>query len=189
MGTPLYKMPIIVYMIVKLMFTLFLWFYILLFLAKYILLISSYSWIEKPFKKWRRKKRLSDEEFWPELNDDVQKSLRSLIERCWFGDTDENPIFEEIYKKIAFDKNYFLDNHSKFSKPKMKKLNIFLLALIINIIYSLFGFWTILKPKKILKRSMLFIHSKINFLRLLRKSKYKYFNIKKGRTAKSFWSK
>ena len=111
-----------------------------MFLAKYILLISSYSWIEKPFKKWRRKKRLSDEEFWPELNDDVQKSLRSLIERCWFGDTDENPIFEEIYKKIAFDKNYFLDNHSKFSKPKMKKLNIFLLALIINIIYSLFGF-------------------------------------------------
>lgn len=43
-----------------------------------------------------------DDEFWPELNDDVQKSLRSLIERCCFGDTDENPIFEEIYKKNSF---------------------------------------------------------------------------------------
>lgn len=49
----------------------------------------------------------------PRFNVPIKKSLQNLIEKCLFDDPEKRPSFEEIYDKLANDKDYFIDDVSK----------------------------------------------------------------------------
>lgn len=46
----------------------------------------------------------------PVFNVPVKIPIKSLIERCWSGDPDERPTFEELFHKLAFESEFFLDD-------------------------------------------------------------------------------
>lgn len=46
----------------------------------------------------------------PTFDVPVKKSIRDLIEQCWSGDPDVRPTSEELFNKLAYDPNYYLDD-------------------------------------------------------------------------------
>lgn len=46
----------------------------------------------------------------PEFSVPVKESIKELIKKCWSGDPDERSSSEELYKKLTFDKNFYLDD-------------------------------------------------------------------------------
>lgn len=46
----------------------------------------------------------------PVFNVPVKIPIKSLIERGWSGDPDERPTFEELFHKLAFESEFYLDD-------------------------------------------------------------------------------
>lgn len=46
----------------------------------------------------------------PEFKFPVKPEIRELILRCWSKNPNDRPTFKEIFNKLAYDKNYYLDD-------------------------------------------------------------------------------
>lgn len=46
----------------------------------------------------------------PKIPEEFNYSIADLLSKCWSGDPDERPSFNEIYQKLYYDFNYHLDN-------------------------------------------------------------------------------
>ena len=48
--------------------------------------------------------------FRPKFLDPIKESIKNLIEQCWSSNPDERPSFKEIFNKLAYDENYYIDD-------------------------------------------------------------------------------
>ena len=54
--------------------------------------------------------KVINENLRPKIPEEFNYSLADLLSKCWSGDPNERPSFNEIYQKLYYDFNYHLDN-------------------------------------------------------------------------------
>lgn len=65
--------------------------------------------------------KIVNENYRPDFNAYVKKSIKNLIERCWSKDPSERPTFDEIFKKLAYnieDSIYDIDDDEDLGENK-----------------------------------------------------------------------
>ena len=70
-------------------------------------------------KEFRLNQKIVDENYRPTFNFPVKKALKKLIEKCWSKDPKNRPTFEEIFNRLAYNREcaiYDIFDYSKDGK-------------------------------------------------------------------------